>query len=1388
MDVAPIHKESLVYDENTLPMETESGPKPIEILPLFNASKTQAASVIESETHIHSQDSQKQTCIVNVCEITPIIVSEVEQIETVGTKQRDKATTPVQLSTTLVTSSAMISDQVVPCDNLNTLEMNTVPHKVMAEPSSIPHESTIVYEQVATIKEDNLKSTFAPNLQQAHAIFSSLSPIEIQEIDTGERERDLPHKSKPTTHAATCTFIANTALSTEETLLQNVSTKLYPETFIATEEATPKYIEQLPYQTQQVCTAETGRVFDTQDTPTEKHAQVAFSKLQAIIMQESNVHESETFASHAPPIDLLAMAKDTITLHNELGTDLNQAIDSVLPSEPITYTRKKAQPAVEEMSGKLTETLNVFESETEFDTSKPFKGSQASSSYTPKESFSISEVFVQEHDEKFHAVEQTLAKAIKSHETLKAVEQSKEQLLETTHEYRRKEMEPLSNAQMNFELQKSVVRETTLTHESEKQFDTKLHSNEPQYHLDSQVNSSIVVSEVQMQEQPDELRSAALVQAEAVRSQELHKTYEQYNEQMLDTISEYRAGEKHIAYNAQINFDLQRSAVGELVVANEVEAEFETKLTVNEPHYLLESTLQCPIMVSETQIQESSDTFSPERIIPATVGTAQEVYKAPVSIVNQILEFNDDFQTRSKQTESKAQVAFKLQKSAISETVIAHESELKFETHKQENKPHYTVTPMINSSLDVIETQVADSESLLTIKANQVQNVQIIDYPKQVSHVSEVVETIPYDSTEHMKSGIENEVSAKQTALELHEVSVEMATATEPLAEIERFELAAQKKAAPSVTTNIALNISMETSTETLGQLEQSAAIERLPIVQFDLAPGNSITVIKAETFEQSEHLDREQFKAALPTVSTSKHEAIYVAESWPLEISADVQQSAKVFSDQTQTRTITQTTAVQVSTVTASDTIKDLADQLPKQVKPKYSVNKHKGILTEYVVSQENTEQMPFIAKTETVEVHMIDNVDIQRRCQQVEQCTFESAQLIEATKSNTVISTKTVSDALIAARVEEVITTSSEERIEDIKPITQYVKTTQENFNVICESEEHVLLESENRLSISMPTKEQYPNKLVEGIASYSTDQVEPFEKEKELNVSEHKETFSAKASTEQPLTIANTSEDIILANVDFDISTSVQRSQAVISTAERLLEGVSTTDVSVQEMSSDFISSDPKTSRAKPLVDFTKPLQVESVAVLESEAKLETERVEQKRNQQKHEDFLQAATLEISQVLEQIGHREDVEVVGNQAKMYASEINQNIAFENVYLQEHKHEIASAVRNETPTHAVKVIERYPLYKETSLVDNQTEKLLTQPIFATQEATQFESAHKQSEINTLVNIKSNKRIDQITNKQIIKQASTSAQSQLEGRWYKRNLTNNYNFKKRYLA
>lgn len=1375
LDLASEQTESFVFDEQTLPTHTETGPKPIEIQPLFHATQTRAVGIVENETHIRSSPApSKQVCSVTVNECRPLIISQIDERESVETKQPDKSTATVQLSSTLITSTSAISDQIIPCDNIAALATKFTPVSAVAEQSSIPHTSKTIYEEIASQKENQFSDIYAPNPKQAHQIISEQTPIEVHEIDAGESEKLILDTYEPIALSATCNVTSNIALTTQETLAQNVPAKLQCDATIASEEATPIFIEQMPYQTHEIQIAETENILSVNEVPGQKRAHIEFSSLQAISMEQTETSETET-ASSTIPIDLMATAKDTFALYKEIQTGYCQIIDTIVPHESLPLKTKSAAVSLEEMGGKLVETVTILQSEQPFDTSKPSLEFEASPSYSTHESVTISEVQIQESDvERPSVPAQSPMRALQTREEHKIAEQSDVQLLDTVGDYQGKEPGQTFNVQINFELQKSMVHDTTFTHDTIQPFETHLHTNQPHYNIDTNVNTPLLISTIDVKEDSGELVLPTVAQAEAKPTKELFKTYEQTDAQTLDTIDEFASSEQTLAHTVQVQFELQMSTIGESVIARDLECTFDTKLTTSEPHYTSEPNVKSSIVISELQIQESDRKLSPEPIISSSaIVSTQELYRAPESGQVQPFETIDDYSQREMHPEHNAHINFELQKSTLSETVMANEMESALETTTQiQNQPQYSIDSRISNPIVVSQTQLIETETALGIEPTQSLHINVTDSSQKLPQIGVAAETIPYDSVELMKTSIDKGVSAKSEPIVFHEIGVEMATPTEQFSQLSAQRLDEQKQATPNVITKSAVHVTMEQSAESLDKFEVFAAQQAQPNIKHNLMPSNSIVVDKTETIEHSTQLDIDAVKTARANVSTTNQSAANIDEMWPMETVDDFKRTAAM-AEQSLNQNIVETVAIQASTVITSDTFTEFKEQREQSLQPKFSINEVQGILTEDIVIQENVQPNQFTFTQDTAIGHISHDVEVQRRCEQTEQITVESAHELKPMKPEQIISsTKTLSEALTAAKIMEIVPNLSGSTFDDGKPLQQHSKIVHDNFNVIGQSIQDIPLESENLLNVALKAKEEYPKKSIEGKDSYATSQIELLEKESELIVSEQSHVQNVKATTEQLLMVANTTEDTSLSSIEYEMTDETTKPlKCAVSKVDRLLEGIHIEVTVTHEIPGDVTSNLPQTITANPSIESKKSIQIERVPTFEKEEKFEPKSTEHKKCDQKLDDYLKAATSNITQIIEQTNVQTRQKVQSKLATQSANESNQKITFESVYLETHTDTSEIAKIGEIPTHAINVVEQFSLQKENTFDDKQTDKLLTKPVVGIQQPTELKSAQKRNETNILVHKQKNKKADKITNKKITKKTIETTKSvQIEGR------------------
>lgn len=1345
LDVAPQQIESILFDEKTLPMDSATGPKPIETQPIFHAQYAQVASAIESETLIHSTDAPVQRCSVSVNEIMPLVISQIDESECVESKRPDKIAQSLQLSPKIITSSATIADQVVPCDNVNTFESKMTPAMVVAESSSIPHDDKLVCEQVfSSQKEEELTATYAPDFKRAHETICMQCPIEVHAVDVGESEKNILENYEPAMQSATLQMVSNTAFNTEETLTQNTPAKFYPEMIIATEVATTKFIEQFPYQTHEMCTSETENILHLPDTASNKQAHVEFSDLHAITMEQTDVSEREAPSHHVVPDSLKAFAQDTITLQKEIQTGFCQAIESVRPSESIPCALKTAAVSMTEMDGKQVEIVNVLQNEQAFESAKPLLQQEANEEYISHEGLTISEALVQESNVEFSStLNQTPANAMQTREEQKIAAQSDELLFETASDYQRTDVEPNMNAQVNFEPQRSIILDTVVTNDSERSFDVNLQTKQPHYSMDTGTHSSILVSETDIHEESTELLTEPVSHRDTRTTFELHKTYcEQTDVQVYSTTDEHRSNDKVPLQSAQVSFELQKSAIGESVSTHDVEQTFESQLKSNVPHYTTETNEISPIMVTETHAQESDGKLLHTPVASTTAMVTQELYKVHESSTDQTLETIDDCKGSEKHPEHSANVLFELQQSAIGEVTMANDTEQSLVQPVQKlNQPKLSIAENSSGPVIVSETHAIDTESPFRVAPSDGEHLNISICPKQYTHAGAVSQTQPYDTVEAIQPSTEKVGSAKIEQMVCHEVAVEMTTTSESFDQFKadnwRDE---QKHAAPAIVTKTALNVSVEQTAELLDKFEETTINKEHTMITHDVVPTNPIIINEIETSEHTTRFETESTKLSVGNVKMIEHGAANISETWPIESVGTFTKTA-IKPEESLERNLIRSTAIQSTTVIATDTFTEFTDQMQQTKHPKYLIDESCSIQTEDIISQENAEQHEFHLIHEPAQGHIVHDFEVNKRCEQAEQIAVESTESLQSTKSgDAMFGTKTVSDVLTAAKVAEVISNQSSDTFECKKPEEYRGKPVQDNFNVAGQLAQQMPLERESLLADAVQIKGEHPNKSIEGQTIYATSQTEPLEKEYELKTQHFSETQSVNKTMEPLLSTSYTSEDTILSHAVFGIESAKNyASQTAVSKIERLLEGLYTEDKIINETTSDTITISSKAATAMPAIETKQSVQIEIGGTYEKEDELYAKVSEPKTCDLNLGDNLKVATSQVTELIEQTQIRTDYKLERNVATELATEVNQNLIYEGVYLEASDNMEKIARTSETPTHAVKVIEHIPLYKETTIDEKQTDKLLIKPLLQTQEKTELNSAQIQCEINVQV-------------------------------------------------
>lgn len=496
LDVASLKSEQILFDDEITAIESPDVPKSIEILPVFHAQNiAQEVSTSEIETQINASELPVQSCHVNIKESIPLLITHHEDIEHEGTQKTQEHIKPIKISPIYETKPSTINEEVVAYENVNKIDSKESPHSSIATLKCVPFESKSVSEEMINTKEQDLNLANLNDFKQARETIDLQRPIEVTEIDTIESEYPTEYSYEPTKISVASDVVSNLPITVDEAVVQIMPEKFYPETIVATEEASQSYVQHLSYQAEEICASEKEDKTHLQKLPDIEHANVRFSNKKAIGIEMVDVKDMENTFKPMNVSDLQARATDSLTLSRELEVSLSQGMDTSEQTDNFTYKPASASFSFETLNIKEIETTNVLQSEGHLDEHKAALESKATYDILLHESCITSQIQPPEGEQSFSVdALPTKSKAAPSQEPYLAFVSQDEQLLETSSEHRSQETEQAHTAKINFETKKSTVKQTVLVHDSEKSFETLSQSKLPHYTINTNVNSSISIT------------------------------------------------------------------------------------------------------------------------------------------------------------------------------------------------------------------------------------------------------------------------------------------------------------------------------------------------------------------------------------------------------------------------------------------------------------------------------------------------------------------------------------------------------------------------------------------------------------------------------------------------------------------------------------------------------------------------------------------------------------------------------------------------------------------------------------------------------------------------------------------------------------------------------
>lgn len=1255
LDVAPEHIEIVTFEEKAQSIDTEQIPKSIEILPIYHATNIKQVDASENEIQLHSTNVQTQTqiCSIKLNECIPLYITDTNQTESTEIRQMHEMPKPNVVSSTFIVNASMVGSEIIPMDNLNSFEIVAQSEQKTAESSCVPFESKMVSESFVNMKEDILLTDQMQMAKIANESYDTQHQINVENINVCESIVNLNDIYEPKIVSAECEIMSSASLNVQETISQNTPIKFYPETFIAIEEASPKYVEQSPYQTEIVCTVEAEDSLNVNKIPDVKQANVDFSKRQAYSVEQIDTKDSEIPSDYSIPLSLRAIAKDSLTFHTELHSNVSQALDTSAPTQPLEYKMQNAVLSIEDFESNVTESINVFQSEESFDIKQSSIKQEANIELSMHETLSVTEIQANEHDIDLVIEPTHFVKANKSEEPHKINDSSYELLFDTIDVYEKKSKDELvRKAQIDFELQKSTIDEITLTHESEQTFDKKPEGHTPKYIIDTTVNSPIVIHDAYIEESDTKFIEKPLVSAKAQKMHEPYHTFDSNNEQLFDTTDEYFV------------------------------------------------------------------------------------------------------QSRAQQT--KAHLTMESQKSMITEIMQAHESESAFQTKSHVILPLYTLNLDANNSINVSEAEINVSENALEPFEKNEKYLLISETPQSLMRLGTVSETIPCDSTEFLESNLDKGVKANYKSEVVHEISIDMHNIAESLDQLIEGSKTQGKIAIPNINLLNALQVSIDNATDTYDETESKIQAERFAKINKNVPTTHSIEINEVKPLESSTEMhDQKMPTESFASVIPNSYNEANTSEVWPLENTQNFYETP-VITDHITKQNFIEKTALQISNEMASDALNDFTPAVVKEVDSKCSIVEMKGLTQETVLVHEQTESSS-IQSFDSMFIKTASkmDIDVQHRCEQFESNTFETSVKLETPTIQKLTSTSELAEMLTLPNISEIQVNQSEGIVEDFASERRHANYNQEAFNVIGQSIEHIMLDSECELRTEPNERMKQPNMKVVEMISYNTNVENILEKENQNIEQSFVETGETKETQSHFFGVADVMENTTLFGVRPELITVANRRYAE-NKYESCLESIVSGETVAQEMVKFDQNPKMQSHTATETFDHNKMISVESIEILEKEKPFVEPKIIGKQCDQTIENYLRAPITEMLQPLE---HTKPQPIVKNElnvtANQISEQIDQNITYETVSLvDESISERFAKQTTDKTVNAIEMMEQYPLQKETILQEKKTNKLLTKTDTKTQESElcnvnrEFVKILKDERDQTITNIKMKKTIE----------------------------------------
>lgn len=1267
------------------------------------------------------------------------------------------------------------------------------PNAASANLEYMPNQSLAVDETISHDVPEELRLD-DKCFEEATTSFVTNRSYQMEEVCVAETGDKLPLDDKPEQHRVNIKFSDKTVVAIEQT---NVVDSEAPLTLPKAAAANATDAIDL----QDALISATCQPMDT-FTSTEQFTYEPKAAIPSIQEKTNTIVSVEQPLDRETPLEITVqaseqLAKPNYTTHESVAIteiEIQENNGQMLPIEPQMEIASKSQVSYETCETNKQEALEstepftakpqeqafnvaidfeaqkstvegsaiVFESEQPFDTKTISNEPKYSIESDVKRSLVISEAQPHETDSNLLREDHETVRATAAREPHRSIENKTEQTLDTTDIYRGSDRAMTFNAQIDYELQKHITHETLEAHDSEHTFETNTMTITPTYTLDESASIPIQISEAQPYESDCAANIKSAITETAIRSEQPYNVNDYGDEQLLDTVDETADQRKNETAQAGIQFELHNTAIDQITLTHELEQTFDTdKMPTTEPKYVLDAVTNSSISISETEVLENDASLTIEQPMLASITSVHEPHRAIEASAVHPLDTATLIPVQSTETGFTASPIVESQKLAITSTVQTHEAEQSFEASPISTfSPEYRSDTSVGPAIGIVEQQVLHSEDHFDTPSHNEQTSNASDVASNISHTSLVVETTLLDSTQSIEAAVDNRGIAKLQRTPLHEISVETTVPTETVDQLSARVDGAQMIAHPDVSTQNALNVAFTECEETVADIKLTPFGERKPTICKELEFESSLNVSKVETTEESQPLNiDETTNTATADVFNVKCNEMRTEEIWSVE-ETDVLEKPIHLIDQINAQHFTECTALTVTSTLTTDTLDDLTMAKAKEQSAKQFVDAKYAIYTQDTRSNENAADF-----TEDDHARLLakgtakQEIDMKFGYTQTEPNALDAANEFGAVETAPLtIDNSLEMHVLPVASVSETDTNLHAVDF-TVDTTKQHLgKISQEGFNKIGEVSEVIVLESERQVeNIAEATIERTPKSAIETNIPYTVYEEHAFEKENYITQSATDEVHIESSS--HILHTATNVEEVVGFDKETESKPFGIQSKDATQNLEEALSSIQSSDVIVHEQLTLLTETIAKMVSADFHIEPTECIQIEESKPLDSEKAFEHAFNEENVCKQSLEGPMKTAIVESTEPIEQTGKTSTVDYESVRAHTLLDESNQNVTQEQVYITNECTADATAQQTiEKPNQTVKIIEQYPLHKESELTNFTYENILTLPKITMQESSETVIATKERQIQTQINAETD--VKHVTNqKKLVKKS-----------------------------